>query len=221
MPARKGTRPPAAGRPRKKGTPNKITRDMRALIAGIVDKHADQVSGWITRVAKKNPDRATELWLRANEFITPKLLRAEVQLPPPERELPAWDDMNPVEAALAYQQMLHPTTVIKHLPSVKPYVAPSLPAALAPPRPRVQVLEAAGKPVDVRFTTRPCTQEPVEVPAAAPGAALVEKPARRPAPEAEPETSGGVLASGMEHEHVHTAKADSVCRHCHHLWVIS
>ncbi len=37
MAAPKGTRPPAAGRGRKKGEPNKITRDLKEMILGALD----------------------------------------------------------------------------------------------------------------------------------------------------------------------------------------
>ena len=229
MPAKKGTRPPNAGKGRKKGVPNRhrLPLSTREALVAFVNRNANNAQALYDRVQKRQPAVALALLAKIAEFVEPKLLRAEVKAElnhTREYTGEVIDITDQIDASRVYQEMIRGDRDARSVNFVsKPQAA--LPAPVTPSRPKVQVIEAAGKPVDVRFTTRPCTQEPVEVPAVAadnaPGAALVEKPARRPAPEAEPETTGGVLASGMQHEHVHTAKADSVCPRCHHLWVIS
>jgi hypothetical protein len=233
MPAKKGTRPPNAGKGRKKGVPNRhrLPLSTREALVAFVNRNANNAQALYDRVQKRQPAVALALLAKIAEFVEPKLLRAEVKAElnhTREYTGEVIDITDQIDASRVYQEMIRGDRDARSLNFVvseqKPVVAPSLPAPVAPPRPRLEVFEAAGKPVDVRFTTRPCIQEPVEVPAvatdAAPSPAIAATPARRPTPEAEPET-GGVLASGMVHEHVHTAKADSVCPRCHHLWVIS
>jgi len=53
MPAAKGTKPPAAGRGRKPGEKNKITRELRDMILGALDK-AGGVD-YLAAQAEKNP----------------------------------------------------------------------------------------------------------------------------------------------------------------------
>lgn len=78
MPAPKGTRPPAMGRGRKKGVPNKVTADVRAAIARFAENNVDKLQEWLERVAKKDPARAIEIYARVIEFHVPKLARTEV-----------------------------------------------------------------------------------------------------------------------------------------------
>ena len=70
-------KPPSAGRGRKKGELNKTTRDVREMIAVVAQKNAAKIDGWLTRIARKNPERAMELYLRMLEYHIPKLTRLE------------------------------------------------------------------------------------------------------------------------------------------------
>jgi hypothetical protein len=134
---------------------------------------------------------------------------------------------DPVDAARAYQELILGNRDPRSVKLVsKPQAAlPAPVAALAPPRPRVQVLEAAGKPVDVRFTG-PARTDEVEVPAVAadnaPSPAIAAPTTRRPPTPPEPETTGGVLADGfrqvLAHD-IHRPIADSACRECRKLWI--
>ncbi len=49
----KGTRPPAAGKGRKKGVPNKITRDLKEMILGALSAVGGQ--RWLEDQANENP----------------------------------------------------------------------------------------------------------------------------------------------------------------------
>ncbi len=71
-------KPPAAGRGRKKGELNKTTRDVREMVAMVALKNASKIDAWLTRIARKHPERALELYLRMLEYHIPKLTRAEI-----------------------------------------------------------------------------------------------------------------------------------------------
>lgn len=71
-------KPPSAGRGRKKGELNRVTRDVREIIARVAEKNADKIEGWLTRIGRKSPAKAMELYLRMLEYHIPKLTRAEI-----------------------------------------------------------------------------------------------------------------------------------------------
>jgi len=81
-PARK--KPPAAGRGRKKGEINHTTRDVRLAVGMIAERNAGKIDGWLARVAKKNPARAIDLYIKLIEYHIPKLSRQEIVKPPSE-----------------------------------------------------------------------------------------------------------------------------------------
>ena len=70
-------KPPNAGMGRKRGVPNKVTREVREVIAEFARAKAPEFEGWIDKVAKTDPARAAELYLRALEYHIPKLGRME------------------------------------------------------------------------------------------------------------------------------------------------
>jgi hypothetical protein len=74
MTARK---PPAAGIGRKKGVPNKATADVRAAIARFAEGNVEKLQSWLERVAKKDPARAADIYLRVLEYHVPRLARTE------------------------------------------------------------------------------------------------------------------------------------------------
>jgi hypothetical protein len=53
MAAAKGTIPPAAGKGRKKGVPNKLSADIRAMIVGALNAKGGQA--WLEQQMDKNP----------------------------------------------------------------------------------------------------------------------------------------------------------------------
>jgi hypothetical protein len=77
-----GTKPPRAGKGRKKGVPNKATGDVRKAIALIAEKGVSKLDGWLTRIGRKNPAKAMDLYLRMLEYHIPKLTRTEIVKPP-------------------------------------------------------------------------------------------------------------------------------------------
>ena len=70
-------KPPAAGKGRVKGTPNKATSDARRAIAEFVDGNAHRLTGWLDRVAVDKPEKAFELFQSVVEYHIPKLARTE------------------------------------------------------------------------------------------------------------------------------------------------
>jgi|SRR5882672_1592366 len=65
---------------RKKGTPNKLTQQGRALFKHILEGLAPKVEKWIETTAKKDPKGATELTLKLAEFCIPRWQRITVDL---------------------------------------------------------------------------------------------------------------------------------------------
>lgn len=53
MAAKKGTRPPNAGKGRPRGVPNKITSDLKAMVLGALDDAGGRE--YLTRQAEENP----------------------------------------------------------------------------------------------------------------------------------------------------------------------
>lgn len=71
-----GGRLPNSGR--AKGTPNKITRDIRATITLLSQRNVGELEALIDRVAKQDPARAAALHIQILEFNIPKLQRTEM-----------------------------------------------------------------------------------------------------------------------------------------------
>jgi hypothetical protein len=69
-------RPAKAGR--KKGVPNKITRDIRATITLLSQRNVGELEKLLDRVALKDPARAAQLHIQILEFNIPKLQRTEM-----------------------------------------------------------------------------------------------------------------------------------------------
>lgn len=81
MAAPKGTRPPNAGKGRKKGVPNRATTDVREAFKQLIEGSVGDLRGWLKRVARKNPGKALEVVGKLAEFVVPKLARTEVSGP--------------------------------------------------------------------------------------------------------------------------------------------
>ena len=75
-------KPPSAGRGRKKGEINKVTRDVREIIAKVAEANAPKIAGWLARIGRNNPAKAMDLYLRMLEYHIPKLTRTEIVKPP-------------------------------------------------------------------------------------------------------------------------------------------
>jgi hypothetical protein len=70
--------PPNAGKGRRKGVPNRLTADEKALIANLVNFGLARAQGWLDRVGRKSPARALTITTRLAEFIVPKLRSTEL-----------------------------------------------------------------------------------------------------------------------------------------------
>lgn len=83
-PAGNRPKPPAAGMGRRKGTPNKVTREFRETVNALLQKNADNVAIWLEQVATGShgkepaPDKALDLLAKLAEYAAPKLGRVEV-----------------------------------------------------------------------------------------------------------------------------------------------
>jgi len=61
---------------RKKGSTNKVTRDVREAIAVFAQENVEKMSEWLNQI--DDPAKRLDLYLRALEYHVPKLSRAEV-----------------------------------------------------------------------------------------------------------------------------------------------
>lgn len=69
---------PAKSRGRPPGSPNKITRDIRAALRDLAEGNADRVQSWLDSVAEKDPAEAMRLWLGLLRYVTPTLQAAAI-----------------------------------------------------------------------------------------------------------------------------------------------
>ena len=67
---------PRAGRP--KGVPNKATADVRAALAQFAEGNVEKLQKWLDRIAKNDPAKAADIYLRVLEYHVPKLSRTEL-----------------------------------------------------------------------------------------------------------------------------------------------
>jgi hypothetical protein len=93
-----GTKP-GPGRP--KGALNKVTRDVREMIAAFAERKAMDFERWVERCAVRDPGKAATLYLAAIEYHIPRLQRTLHQVVPAfVGDARLVDD--PIEAAAAY-----------------------------------------------------------------------------------------------------------------------
>lgn len=71
-------KPPAAGKGRPKGVPNKATANAREAIARFVDGNADRLNSWLDEIeAQDGPKAAFQCFADLLEYHVPKLARTE------------------------------------------------------------------------------------------------------------------------------------------------
>ncbi len=72
----RGRRPKTGGR--QKGTPNRITADVRATLRELAEANAGRVQEWLDRVAEDDPGEAIRLYLSLCRYVVPVLSAAAV-----------------------------------------------------------------------------------------------------------------------------------------------
>ena len=62
---------------RKKGTPNKTTKEIKEAFELIVDNNLSNIDEWIKKIADDNPEKAINTILKFAEYVLPKLNKTE------------------------------------------------------------------------------------------------------------------------------------------------
>lgn len=63
---------------RKKGTPNKATKQIREAYQKLTEDNLENMTIWLSQIASEDPAKAMDMMLRLSEYIIPKLARQEV-----------------------------------------------------------------------------------------------------------------------------------------------
>jgi len=71
----RGTRTPGSGK--KKGTPNRVTTEMREACLNLLNRNMPKLNKWLDEVAEDDPAKAFELLVKVMEFALPKLARID------------------------------------------------------------------------------------------------------------------------------------------------
>jgi hypothetical protein len=58
---------------RARGTPNRVTTNVRAALKDLADNNADRIQAWLDRVATENPAEALRLYLALIRYVVPVL----------------------------------------------------------------------------------------------------------------------------------------------------
>lgn len=61
------------------GSPNKVGARAKDMLAAFLDNTASEFHDWVAKVAKTEPHKACDIYLKALEFNLPKLARTELQ----------------------------------------------------------------------------------------------------------------------------------------------
>ena len=65
---------------RSKGTPNKVTAQVREAIAAFAEANVEKLQTWLDAAAENDPARAADLFVRVLEYHVPKLASTESTL---------------------------------------------------------------------------------------------------------------------------------------------
>lgn len=130
-PRKHGFQPGVSGNPagRKPGSVNKIViaEKVREAFAQLLDNNVDKLEEWLHALAKKNPEKALDIWVRISERFVPMLSRTEITgkdgeaFAPITINLPAIPKFTVGEGAPAEKPLpLPPGEDIKELPETLP-----------------------------------------------------------------------------------------------------
>lgn len=64
---------------RKKGTPNKTTKEIRNAFQLIIDNNLNNIDKWLNKIAETNPEKAITIILNISEYVLPKLNKVEIE----------------------------------------------------------------------------------------------------------------------------------------------
>src|SRR6516164_6335425 len=68
-------------RGRRRGTPNRVTADVRQAIAAFAQNNVHRLQEWLDRIAEDDLAKAADIYLRLLEYHVPKLERVEIAVP--------------------------------------------------------------------------------------------------------------------------------------------
>lgn len=60
--------------------PNKTTQEIRESFQSLISEKLPELSIWIDKVAKENPEKALDIIIKFSDFIIPKLQRRELKI---------------------------------------------------------------------------------------------------------------------------------------------
>lgn len=120
----------ARGPGRPKGSPNKLTRDVREMLAAFAERKANDFEKWIERTAVTDPAKAATLYLAAIEYHIPRLQRTELRVAPAAFTGDPRVVEDPAQAAQEWQRIVRgeiaPGSVtFKSLPKPAPATPPA------------------------------------------------------------------------------------------------
>jgi len=62
-----------------KGTPNKVTQDIRDAYQKLIEDNLDNLTLWLESIAEKDPEKAIRILSDLSEYVIPKLARTEIK----------------------------------------------------------------------------------------------------------------------------------------------
>jgi hypothetical protein len=63
---------------RTKGSPNKITKDIKEAYRLLIENNLDNLTGWLEKIAEENPEKAIKILSDLSEYVIPKLARTDL-----------------------------------------------------------------------------------------------------------------------------------------------
>ena len=76
------------GRPVGAGNKVVISEKVREAFAQLLENNIGELEGWLHSLAKKNPEKALDIWVRISERFVPSLQRTDVHLEGPGLMIP-------------------------------------------------------------------------------------------------------------------------------------